>query len=96
VLDARCPAEARALCEERGTEIDLLLTDVIMPECTGPQLAQELMELYPHLRVLYMSGYPGGASDRAGALRPDAPYIEKPFSPDSLVTKIRALMSVPR
>ena len=66
VFEARHPSEARALCAEHGSHIDLLLTDVIMPECTGPQLARELTEQFPNMRVLYMSGYPGGASDRAG------------------------------
>ncbi|MEO7034155.1 MAG: response regulator [Polyangiaceae bacterium] len=96
VLEARYPTEARAMCAEHGSEIDLLLTDVIMPECTGPQLARELTERYPHLRVLYMSGYPGGASDRAGTLESDAAYIEKPFSPDSLADKIRSVMGTSR
>jgi CheY-like chemotaxis protein len=92
VLEARHPAEARALCAELGAKIDLLLTDVIMPECTGPQLARELIERYPTLRVLYMSGYPGGAADRAGALEAGAAYIQKPFSPDALAEKIREVL----
>jgi PAS domain S-box-containing protein len=92
VFEARSAAEARVLFAAHGAKINLLLTDVIMPECTGPQLARELSEQYADLRVLYMSGYPGGASDRAGALEPDAAYIEKPFSPDSLAEKIRAVL----
>ena len=51
---------------EYGAGIELLLTDVIMPECTGTELASELSGLYPHLRVVYMSGYPGGAASRLG------------------------------
>ncbi len=93
VLEARYPADARALCAEHGEAIDLLLTDVIMPECAGPQLARELTEQYPKLRVLYMSGYPGGASERSGALESGAPYIEKPFSADALAEKVRLLLS---
>jgi DNA-binding response OmpR family regulator len=95
VLEARHPAEARALCVELGAKIDLLLTDVIMPECTGPQLARELLERHPTLRVLYMSGYPGGAADRAGALEAGAAYIQKPFSPDALADKIREVLGNP-
>lgn len=93
VLEARYAADARALCVEHGASIDLLLTDVIMPECTGPQLAKELTEQYPRMRVLYMSGYPGGAADRAGALAAGAAYIEKQFSPDALAEKIRAALN---
>ncbi|MEP7052581.1 MAG: response regulator [Pseudomonadota bacterium] len=96
VFEARSAVEARALFTAHGAKIDLLLTDVIMPECAGPQLARELSERYPRLRVLYMSGYPRGVSDRAGALAPDAAYIQKPFSPDSLAEKIRFVLSVPR
>jgi PAS domain S-box-containing protein len=92
VLEARRPSEARSLCAAHGTGVDLLLTDVIMPECTGPQLARELTQQHPNMRVLYMSGYPGGAAARAGALEPGAEYIEKPFSPAALVQKIRGVL----
>jgi PAS domain S-box-containing protein len=95
VLEARRPSEARIACAEHGAEIDLLLTDVIMPECTGPQLARELTAHYPTMRVLYMSGYPGGATERAGSLEPGTVYVEKPFSPSALVDKVRAALAVP-
>ncbi len=92
VLEARRPSEARTVCDEHGAGVDLLLTDVIMPDCTGPQLARELTERFPQMRVLYMSGYPGGAAARAGALEAGAPYLEKPFSPLALVDKIRGVL----
>jgi PAS domain S-box-containing protein len=94
VLEARRPSEARSVCDAHGAEIELLLTDVIMPDCTGPQLAQELTARYPAMRVVYMSGYPGGAAARAGALDSGAIYIEKPFSPKALIEKVRAAMTV--
>ena len=94
VLEARRPAEARAVCDEHGSQIHLLLTDVIMPECTGPQLAQELTSRHPELRVIYMSGYPGGAAARAGALDNDAVYIEKPFSPKTLIERVSFALRV--
>ncbi|MEI9938675.1 MAG: response regulator [Pseudomonadota bacterium] len=92
VLEARRPSEARRICAEHGSAIDLLLTDVIMPECTGTELAHELSQLHPRMRVVYMSGYPGGAASRAGALGPGAAYLEKPFSPATLAEKIMAAM----
>jgi PAS domain S-box-containing protein len=95
VLEARRPSEARVLCTVHGAGIDLLLTDIIMPECTGLQLAQELTHLHPNMRVLYMSGYPGGAAKRSGALAPWAPYVEKPFSPAVLLEKVRTALSIP-
>ena len=94
VLEARRPSEARRICAEHGTAIDLLLTDVIMPECTGTELARELSLLHPHMRVVYMSGYPGGAASRLGALGPGAAYLEKPFSPTTLAEKILSAMKV--
>ena len=95
VIEARRPSEARVACAEHGSKIDLLLTDVIMPECTGTQLAQELTLRHPNMRVLYMSGYPGGAAKRAGALEPGTVYVEKPFSPSLLVDKVRCALSRP-
>jgi len=96
VLEARQPSEARKLCREHGQAVELLLTDVIMPECTGPQLARELAQEYPNLRVLYMSGYPGGAAKRAGALEPGTPYVEKPFSPALLLETVRRTLADPK
>jgi PAS domain S-box-containing protein len=92
VLEARRPSEARRICAEHGGAIDLLLTDVIMPECTGPELARELSSLHPRMRVVYMSGYPGGGASRAGALGVASAYLEKPFSPTALTEKILAAM----
>ena len=93
VFEARRPAEARVICEEHGAAIHLLLTDVIMPDCTGPQLARELTVACPAMRVIYMSGYPGGAAARAGALNGDAIYIEKPFSPKALLSRVREVLT---
>ncbi len=92
VLEARRPSEARRICDELGSEIDLLLTDVIMPECTGTELASELSQRHPRMRVVYMSGYPGAAASRAGVLGAGAAYLEKPFSPATLSEKIVAAL----
>jgi len=92
VLEARRPSEARRICNEHGSAIDLLLTDVIMPECTGMELARELSALHPRMRVVYMSGYPGGAAARAGVLALGTAYLEKPFSPAALTEKVLAAM----
>ncbi|HKO53728.1 MAG TPA: response regulator [Polyangiaceae bacterium] len=92
VLEARRPSEARRICAEHGSIIDLLLTDVIMPECTGTELARELSRLHPRMRVVYMSGYPGGAASRLRALGSGAAYLEKPFSPTLLAEKVQTAM----
>jgi CheY-like chemotaxis protein len=92
VLETRRAAEARSLCMERGGSIDLLLTDVVMPEISGPKLAGELSQICPKLRVLFMSGYPQGAVAQGGTLGTDISYIEKPFTPASLIEKVREVI----
>jgi PAS domain S-box-containing protein len=89
VIETRRPSEALAICAESGATIDLLLTDIVMPETSGPRLAAELSSRHPKLRVLYMSGYSGVApvSDR-GSLG-DVRYIEKPFAASALAEKVR-------
>ncbi len=91
VLEARRASEARRIWETQSATIDLLLTDVVMPETNGPKLAEELIRLRPDLSVLYMSGYPGagGLSLVAGL---SASRIEKPFTPASLAAKVREVL----
>jgi DNA-binding NtrC family response regulator len=92
VLETRRPSEARVLCAESKTTIDLLLTDIVMPETSGPKLAQELSSLYPSLHVLYMSGYSGVAPLYDRSVSGEAAYIEKPFAASALVEKVREAM----
>jgi two-component system cell cycle sensor histidine kinase/response regulator CckA len=87
VLDAASPAEALdTIVRYRGT-IDVLLADVVMPRHSGPELASNLLLRYPHLQVIYMSGY---ARTEAGhrQVPPDAPFLHKPFSRDELIDVI--------
>jgi PAS domain S-box-containing protein len=83
--------EARALLAEHGTTIDLLLTDVVMPETSGPKLAEELKLRHAKLRVLFMSGYSGAAATRHAAL-PAGGYLEKPFTASSLTGKVKEVL----
>jgi two-component system, cell cycle sensor histidine kinase and response regulator CckA len=94
VLETGDVAEARAWCKDPQRKIDLLLTDVVMPVLNGPQLAQELSAMRPDLRVLFMSGYAGGASVREGFLEGQEAFIEKPFSPSSLALKVREVLGL--
>jgi signal transduction histidine kinase len=92
VLDASSASEARRIVAQHGAAIDLLLTDVVMPETSGPRLVQELSASHPNLRVLYMSGYPGGSAARSVTLDVGAPMIPKPFTPASLIDKVREML----
>jgi PAS domain S-box-containing protein len=74
---------------ERQSHIDLLLTDVVMPEMSGRQLAEEFSGLRPAAKILFMSGYTDDAIIRHGVLRPGTAYIQKPFSAELLARKVR-------
>jgi PAS domain S-box-containing protein len=85
--------EAILLLSQHVGEIDLLLTDVVMPGMGGPDLARAAARLSPNLRVLYTSGY---ASEPDEAFEdPDVAFIGKPFSPDELVSKVRDVLDAP-
>ncbi|HET9552382.1 MAG TPA: response regulator, partial [Anaeromyxobacteraceae bacterium] len=86
VHDAPGPRAASALAAGLRGRLDLLLTDVMLPEESGPALSRRLAGGQPELRVLFMSGYLGEA---AGALPGDAPFLQKPFTPDVLLAKVR-------
>jgi CheY-like chemotaxis protein len=89
VLEAARPSEALRVAEEHAGPIPLLLTDVVMPEMKGPQLAQLLRLRHPEMRVLYMSGY---ADLPEGTLGSDAPLLQKPFATSALVQKVREIL----
>ena len=84
VLAAATPAEAQALAEQHAGRIDLLLTDVIMPELSGPELADRLTRGQRRMRVLYMSGYTDDVLAAHGVPGAGAALLAKPFTPDAL------------
>ena len=77
---------------QRVATIDLLLTDVVMPEMSGRELAEQFVSLRPGAKVLFMSGYTDDAIIRRAVLRPGAAYLQKPFSPDTLARKVREVL----
>ena len=86
------PADAERVSRELEGGVDLLLTDVVMPEISGRELAARLTALRPGLRVLFMSGYSDEAVYRHGVLSPDASFIEKPFTERTLTRKVREVL----
>ena len=92
VLAASSPVEALRLAKERAGGIHLLLTDVVMPEMTGRDLANELAILYPTLKKLFMSGYTGNIIAHHGLLDEGVNFIQKPFSSQVLATKVREVL----
>jgi signal transduction histidine kinase len=91
VLESSGGAEALALASAHRGDIDLLLTDVVMPLMRGPELASRLVEVSPGTRVMYMTGYADDAAG-LGVSDPGSPILRKPFSPTVLATRIRELL----
>jgi YesN/AraC family two-component response regulator len=89
VLPARTPGEAIRLGREHAGRIDLLLTDVVMPEMNGRDLAKNILSFCPGIRVLFMSGYTANVIARQGVLDPGVHFLQKPFSKQDLGAKIR-------
>jgi PAS domain S-box-containing protein len=92
VLEARNGRDAVALCEQHDGPIDLLLTDVVMPEMGGRVLADWLRTLRPTTKVLFMSGYTDGHITNRGLLDSNSEYLEKPFTPLTLAAKVRQVL----
>jgi CheY-like chemotaxis protein len=94
VLDAGSPSEALAIAARMKEPIDLLVTDVRMPDLSGPLLAERFITVHPETQVLYMSGYSASVS---GVPTDDADhFLQKPFTPEDLIAKIRGLLKRPR
>ncbi len=89
VLPASTPGEAIRLAREHAGEIQLLMTDVVMPEMNGRDLAKNLLSLYPHLKRLFMSGYTADMIAHHGVLDEGVHFIQKPFSIKGLAAKVR-------
>lgn len=87
VLAAAHPDEGLAIADERAEEIDLVLTDIVMPGMNGPELAQRLMLRHPFLRVVYLSGHGAEALGALGVPGNSA-VLKKPFTMDALIERV--------
>jgi len=94
VLGAEGPREALLIAGIHQGSIDLLLTDVVMPEMSGFVLADRLRAARPGLRVLYMSGYVDRDAIRYRILEGGAALLMKPFTPEALVRRVREVFDV--
>jgi PAS domain S-box-containing protein len=95
VLEAANGSCALREAREYPERIDLLLTDVIMPDMTGKDVADRLYPARPEMKVLYVSGYSGEVIAHRGVLQAGVAYLPKPFTPTALVRKVRQVLGPP-
>jgi CheY-like chemotaxis protein len=92
VLEAEAADEALAMCRRHEGPIDLLVTDVVLPGINGGELADRIVNILPDIAVLYISGYTGGALVEHGVLRDGINFLQKPFSPQLFLRKVRDVL----
>ncbi len=93
VLTAETPGEAEWIAEEHAGEIDLLITDVVMPEMNGRDLARRLPALYPDMKRLFISGYTADVIAHRGLLPDGVRFMQEPFTEEWLAAKVREALS---
>jgi len=86
------PQKAEDVFEQHHQRFDLLLSDVVMPEISGTELAKRLCAKNPRLKVLLMSGYIGDAITRKGIQEQEVGFLQKPFAPTVLARKVREVL----
>jgi len=89
VIEKRNGDEALLHCEQYQGPIDIMLTDIVMPKMSGPQLAERVTPLHPEMKIVFMSGYTEDAIGKHGVLDSDLHFIEKPFTAEGLAMKLR-------
>ncbi len=93
VLEAENGREALDVIDNYPRPVDLLVTDIVMPEMNGREIAHLITQRQPGIRVLLISGYTEEAAQRPGILEPGTPFLEKPFSMEAFTNKVREVLS---
>jgi FixJ family two-component response regulator len=96
VLEAAGAGDAVVLSARHGGRIHLLVTDLVMPGHGGHELAARMSGLRPDMAVLCISGYADQAVVQSGHLGTETPFLQKPFTPDALLRKVREILDEPR
>jgi PAS domain S-box-containing protein len=92
VLESQGADDALSILEQYAEPIHLLLTDVVMPQMSGQELAKRLLAMRPEVKVIYMSGYTDDAIVRHGVLEAGVSFVQKPFAPTTLAQKVRDVL----
>ena len=93
ILEAATAEQALRLFDEHAGAIHLLVTDVVMPGMSGGQIAERAVQRRPSLKVLYMSGYTADTIAHHGVLESGVAFLQKPFSSESLLQKVREVLN---
>ena len=91
-LEASGPAEGLRVCKEHSGPIELLVTDMVLPQMSGRELARQVQAQTPSVKILYMSAYPADFLEEQGRLKVSDPSLEKPFTKSALATKVREVL----
>lgn len=94
VLTAAEGKAALKVAQDYLAPIDMLLTDVVMPNLSGPELAKSIRARFPKTKVLFMSGYTDDEVVRTGLLQAEVAFIQKPFNPFGLIQKVRQVLDM--
>jgi CheY-like chemotaxis protein len=92
VLLASRGAEAMRIARDSSRTVDLVISDIVLPEMTGPEIVEALQRENAGLRILYISGYPNEATPLFGVLDPDDNFLMKPFLPSQLAVRVREIL----
>ena len=92
VLEASNEGDAFSICDQHDGPIHFMVTDTVMPKMHGPELAKRVSSLYPETMVIYMSGYIENVIPHHGILEKGMEYIQKPFTVNELVRKVREVL----
>jgi len=92
VLEAIDTADAVQICKNHSSTIHLLITDVVMPQMNGPELARHLTALRPKMKVVYVSGYSGSMLLQQGGLAKGAHFLQKPYTFETITRKVREVL----
>jgi DNA-binding NtrC family response regulator len=96
VLEARTGMEGLAIAEAEGANLDLLLSDMLLPELSGFDLAQRVIERNPEMKVLFMTGYVEGDIVQRCISELGASFLDKPFQPNALLARVENAIASPR
>lgn len=92
VIEARSAESALQLFRGEKDRVDIIVSDIVLPRMSGLALVKEMQQLKPDVRVLYVSGYTENAFLQAGTFDPGMELLEKPFAPEALVRRVRAIL----